>query len=81
MPSQIVRKADGVEIPATLNDTVAAKAFLKRLPFTVSGTRSAVDYCCRTACGVFDPPKRSPAGKTGISACPSEGNEWRSLAC
>jgi len=65
MPAQIVRKADGVEIPATLNDTVTAKAFLKRLPFTVSGTRSAVDYCCRTAYGVFDPTETQSGWKNG----------------
>jgi hypothetical protein len=54
-----------VVIPAMLNDTVAAQEFKKRLPFKVSGYRSAVDYCCTAACGVFDPMETQSGWKNG----------------
>ncbi len=31
---------------AKLNNTVAAKDFFQRLPLTVSGYDSGIDYCC-----------------------------------
>ena len=65
MPTKIILKANGIEIPAILNDTVAAKEFRKRLPFSVSGNRSAVDYCCRTACGIFDPAETQSGWTNG----------------
>lgn len=65
MPTPIVLKAAGVEIPAVLNDTVAARDFAKRLPFTVSGFRSPVDYCCSAACGRFDPAETQTGWKNG----------------
>lgn len=65
MPTSIVLKANDVEIPATLNDTVAAQEFKKRLPFKVSGYRSAVDYCCTAACGIFDPEETQSGWKNG----------------
>ena len=34
---------------AILNDTVAARDFAKRLPVTVTGYDSGVDYCCSAA--------------------------------
>lgn len=55
MSERILLKADGKEIPAVLNDTVAARDFKKRLPFTVSGYKSDVDFCCIAASGIFDP--------------------------
>ena len=65
MPTPIVLKASGIEIPATLNDTRAALEFKKTLPFTVSGYRSTVDYCCTAACGVFDPSETQSGWKNG----------------
>ena len=65
MPTPIVLKANSIAIPATLNDTVAAQDFKKRLPFKVSGHRSAVDYCCAAACGVFDPMETQAGWKNG----------------
>lgn len=32
-------------IPATLNDTVASKEFIKKLPFTISASKGEYDYC------------------------------------
>lgn len=65
MPTSIVLKANDVKIPATLNDTVAAQEFKKRMPFKVSGYRSAVDYCCTAACGIFDPTETQSGWKNG----------------
>lgn len=65
MAEQILLKANGTVIPAALNDTVAAQDFKKRLPFTVSGHRSAVDYCCRLASGIFDPAETQSGWKNG----------------
>ncbi len=65
MSTPIVLKANNTVIPATLNDTVAALDFKKRLPFTVSGHRSAVDYCCTAASGVFDPAQTQSGWKNG----------------
>ena len=45
----------GVRIRATLNDTLAARDFEKRLPFTCSGYDSGIDYCCSAANGLYDP--------------------------
>lgn len=65
MPTPIVLKTNGIVIPAVLNDTVAAKDLKKRLPFQVTGHRSAVDYCCTTVNGVFDPVETQSGWKNG----------------
>lgn len=46
---------------ATLNDTVAAKDFAKRLPLTLSG----IDYCCNAATGLSDPLEAQTGWKNG----------------
>lgn len=61
----IVLEADEVRIPAMLNDTVAAQDFRKRLPFSVSGYRSDVDYCCSAACGIYDPVETQSGWRNG----------------
>ena len=65
MPTQIILKTNNVIIPAILNDTVAAQEFKKRLPLSVSGYRSVVDYCCTAACGIFDPTETQSGWKNG----------------
>lgn len=65
MATSILLKANGIVIPATLNDTVAAQDFKKRLPFTISGHRSEVDYCCKVASGIFDPAQTQSGWKNG----------------
>ncbi len=44
-----------VRIRARLNDTLAAKDFERRLPFSCSGYDSGMDYCCNAANGLYDP--------------------------
>lgn len=65
MPMAIVLKAGDVTIPATLNDTVAAQDFKKRLPFKTSGYRSTFDYCCTATEGKFDPKQKQYGWKNG----------------
>ncbi len=65
MATPIVLKANGTIIPATLNETLAAQEFKKRLPFKVSGFRSEVDYCCKAACGRLDPTETQSGWKNG----------------
>lgn len=63
-------------IPATLNDTVAAKDFEKRLPFTVTCRDSGIDYCGTAASGRFDPCETQRGWKNGDI---SLGGGWFSL--
>lgn len=65
MPTPIVLKVNGVTIPATLNDTVAAEDFKQRLPFKVEGHRSPVDYCCVATEGKFEPAQKQAGWKNG----------------
>lgn len=65
MACQIVLEANGFRIPATLNDTVAALNFKKRLPITVTGYRSPVDYCCTAAIGRYDPLETKSGWENG----------------
>ena len=54
-----------VRIRATLNDTLAARDFEKRLPFTCSGYDSGIDYCCSAANGLYDPLETQIGWKNG----------------
>lgn len=65
MSTPILLKANDTIIPAMLNDTIAAQDFKKRLPFTVSGHKSAVDYFCVAASGIFDPTEIQSGWKNG----------------
>lgn len=61
---------------AVLNDTVAARDFEKRLPFTVSGYDSGIDYCCTAASGIYDPMETQRGWKNGDI---SLGGGWFAL--
>lgn len=61
----IVIKVGDVVIPAVLNNTVAAKDFETRLPFTVSGFDSGTDYCCTASEGKCDDKERQDGWKNG----------------
>lgn len=65
MSAKIVIKANGAIIPAVLNDTAAAQDFKKRLPLSVSGRKSDMDFCCAAASGVFDPSETQSGWKNG----------------
>lgn len=69
--------SDGkIRIRAVLNDTMAARDFVKRLPFTSSGYDSGMDYCCSAASGVFDPLETQTGWKNGDI---SLGGGWFAL--
>lgn len=65
MPTPILLLAENVQIPATLNDTVAAEDFKSRLPFIVSGHRSPLDYCCVAQAGKYDEQQTQSGWKNG----------------
>lgn len=69
--------SDGkIKIRAFLNDTLAAKDFEKRLPFTCSGYDSGMDYCCSAANGLYDPLETQTGWKNGDI---SLGGGWFAL--
>lgn len=76
MSTPIIIKANGLTIPATLNETLAAKDFLKRLPFKVSGYKTTIDYCCHAANGRYDPTETQVGWKNGDI---SLGGGWFSI--
>ena len=61
---------------AILNDTVAARDFAKRLPVTVTGYDSGVDYCCSAENGRYDPMETQTGWKNGDI---SLGSGWFAL--
>lgn len=72
----IILKANGVEIPAILNDTIAAQEFKKKLPYTVSGYRAEFDYCCCAKSGAYDVNEVQAGWKNGDI---SFGDGWFSV--
>lgn len=54
-----------VQIRAVLNDTVAARDFERRLPFSCRGSDSGIDYCCTAAKGIYDPEETQTGWKNG----------------
>lgn len=50
---------------AQLNETLAAKDFIKRLPCRFTGIDSGIDYCCEAANGIFDPLELQDGWKNG----------------
>ena len=65
MKNRILLKFQNMSIPAILNDTVAARDFTRRLPLTVSGTRSADNYRFPAAIGCFDPEETQIGWRNG----------------
>ena len=65
-----------VRIRAALNDTLAARDFEKRLPFTCSGYDSGIDYYCSAANGLYDPLETQVGWKNGDI---SLGGGWFAL--
>ncbi len=53
--TQIELIADGMAYDGVLNDTLAAKVFLKRLPFSATCRKNETEYYCSSANGVFEP--------------------------
>lgn len=64
VPRLVIRVGD-MEVRAPLNQTQAARDLMNRLPLTVSGTDSGVDYCCELKEGVFDETEKQQGWTDG----------------
>ena len=65
MENKIILKTETLSIPVSLNDTVAARDFMRRLPLTVSGVRGEDDYHFSVAIGRFNPEETQSGWKNG----------------
>lgn len=63
--ARLVIRADDVEVRAPLNQTQAARDLMNRLPLTVSGSDSGVDYCCELKEGAFDEAEKQQGWSDG----------------
>ncbi len=61
----IIFETEGLRINGVINDTLAGKEFLKRLPFSISCKRCDGAYCGTTANGVFEPYDLQKGWKNG----------------
>lgn len=62
---RLVIRADDVEVRAQFNQTQAARDLMNRLPLTVSGVDSGVDYCCELKEGTFDEAEKQQGWANG----------------
>lgn len=62
---KIIIKAGKINIHATLNDTVAAKDFEKRLPFSVTCHDSGIDYSGSAVVCRFNPTEIQKGWQNG----------------
>ena len=63
--ARLVIRAGDVEVKASLNQTQAARDLMNRLPLTVSGTDSGVDYRCELKEGAFDEAEKQQGWSDG----------------
>lgn len=63
-PRLVIRSGD-VEVKAPLNGTQAARDLMNRLPLTVVGHDSGVDYCCELKEGTFDDAEKQQGWSNG----------------
>ena len=64
MPRLVIRSGD-VSVKAKMNGSFAARDFMNRLPMTVTGFDSGVDYCCELADGMIDEAELQDGWKNG----------------
>ncbi|MBR0119039.1 MAG: hypothetical protein IJM01_02780, partial [Eubacterium sp.] len=64
MPRLVIRSGD-VTVKAKMNGSFAARDFMNRLPMTVTGFDSGVDYCCELADGMIDEAELQDGWKNG----------------
>lgn len=63
--ARLVIRSGDVVVKAQLNQTQAARDLMNRLPVTVEGTDSGVDYCCAFKEGAFDETEKSQGWQNG----------------
>ena len=64
VPRLVIRSGD-VTVRAKMNGSFAARDFMNRLPMTVTGEDSGVDYCCELEDGVIDEAELQDGWKNG----------------
>ena len=64
VPRLVIRSGD-VTVKARMNGSFAARDFMNRLPMTVTGEDSGVDYCCELKDGVVDETELRDGWKNG----------------
>lgn len=62
---KLVIKAGNITLKADLNTTIAARDFMNRLPLSVKGFDSGVDFCCQLESGVVDESEMQYGWKNG----------------
>lgn len=63
--ARLVITAGDVTVRAELNDTIAARDLMNRLPMTVTGFDSGIDYCCECEDGEIDESEMQTGWKNG----------------
>ncbi len=64
VPRLVIRSGD-VTVKAKMNSSFAARDFMNRLPMTVTGEDSGVDYCCELEDGAIDETELQDGWKNG----------------
>lgn len=63
--ARLVISSGDITVRAKLNNTMAARDLMNRLPMTVSGFDSGTDYCCECADGALDESEMQDGWKNG----------------
>ena len=62
---RLVIRSGAVTVKAKMNGSVAARDFMNRLPMTVTGEDSGVDYCCELEDGAIDETELQDGWRNG----------------
>lgn len=63
--ARLVISSGEVTVKARMNNTMAARDFMNRLPMTVTGFDSGIDYCCECKDGALDESEMQDGWKNG----------------
>lgn len=63
--ARLVISSGDVTVKAKLNDSMAARDLMNRLPMTVTGFDSGIDYCCECKDGALDESEMQDGWKNG----------------
>ena len=63
--ARLVISSGNVTVKARLNNTMAARDLMNRLPMTVTGVDSGIDYCCECGDGALDRSEMQDGWKNG----------------
>lgn len=63
--AKLVITSGDVTVKAKLNNTMAARDLMNRLPMAVTGFDSGIDYCCECKDGAFDESEMQDGWKNG----------------